>query len=175
MTITIVVAVGMNNEIGGAGDLLWVLPKDMNHFKNITWGHHVLVGRKTYESIPAKFRPLAGRPNIIVSRDASLKNDGCKNVTSIEEGVKFAKDNGEEELMIIGGGEIYKILFPLTDRIYLTRIHHSFPEADTHFPEIKNDDWETISTELIHADEKHKYDFEFIELRRKAPKPPKGA
>ena len=91
--ITIVVAVGMNNEIGGGGDLLWVLPKDMTHFKNITWGHHVLVGRKTYESIPPKFRPLAGRPNIVVSRDATLKYEGCKIVTSLEDGIKFAKDN----------------------------------------------------------------------------------
>jgi dihydrofolate reductase len=171
MIITIVVAVGMYNEIGGNGDLLWVLPRDMGHFKNITWGHHVLMGRKTYESIPAKFRPLAGRPNIIVSRDASLRNEGCKNVTSIEEGIKFAQDNGEEELMIIGGGEIYKLVFPMTDRIYLTRVHHTFPEADTHFPEINKNEWKTISTELIHADEKHIYDFDFIELKRAAPKP----
>jgi dihydrofolate reductase len=166
MIITIVVAVGQKNEIGGSGDLLWGLPKDMNHFKNITWGHHVLMGRKTYESIPAKFRPLAGRPNIVVSKDPNQKNEGCKNVTSIEEGIKFAKDKGEEELMIIGGGEIYKLTFPMTDKIYLTRVHHAFPEADTFFPEIENDKWKTVSTELIHKDEKHKYDFEFIELNR---------
>jgi dihydrofolate reductase len=167
MIITIVVAVGQKNEIGGSGDLLWVLPKDMNHFKNITWGHHVLMGRKTYESIPGKFRPLAGRPNIVVSRDPSLKSEGCKNVVTIEEGIEFAKINGEEDLMIIGGGEIYNLTYPLTDRIYLTRVHHTFPEADTHFPEIEMDKWETVSTEFIKADEKHKYDFEFIELRRK--------
>ena len=167
MIITAVVAVGANNEIGAKGDLLWVLPKDMAHFKNITWGHQVLMGRKSFESIPARFRPLAGRPNIVVSRDASLRYEGCKNVTSTDEGIQFAKDNGEEELMVIGGGEIYKHLFPITDRIYLTRVHQAFPEADTHFPEINPDEWETISTELIHADEKHKYDFEFIELKRK--------
>jgi dihydrofolate reductase len=167
MIITIVVAVGQKNEIGGSGDLLWVLPKDMSHFKNITWGHHVLMGRKTFESIPGKFRPLAGRPNIVVSRDPSLKSEGCKNVTTIEEGIEFAKINGEEELMIIGGGEIYKLLYPMTDRIYLTRVHHTFPEADTHFPEIEMDKWETVNTEFIKADEKHKYDFEFIELKRK--------
>ncbi|MCW3125932.1 MAG: dihydrofolate reductase [Bacteroidetes bacterium] len=167
MIISAVVAVGMNNEIGAKGDLLWVLPKDMAHFKNITWGHHVLMGRKSFEALPPKYRPLPGRPNIIVSRDPDLKNDGCKNVTSIEEGVKFAKDNGEEELMIIGGGEIYKLALPVTDRIYLTRVHASFPEADTHFPEINMTQWETISTELIPADEKHKYSFEIIELRKK--------
>ena len=168
MIISAVVAVGLNNEIGAKGDLLWVLPKDMAHFKNITWGHHVLMGRKSFESIPAKFRPLAGRPNIVVSRDASLRYEGCKNVTTIEEGIEFARANGEEELMIIGGGEIYKLLYPITDRIHLTSVHHAFPEADTHFPEIEKDKWETVSTELIKADEKHKYDFEFIELRRKS-------
>ena len=167
MIISAIVAVGARNEIGAKGDLLWVLPKDMAHFKNITWGHHVLMGRKSFESIPAKFRPLAGRPNIIVSRDATLFNEGCKNVTSIEDGIKFTRDNGEEELMIIGGGEIYKAALPKTERIYLTRVHHAFPEADTHFPEIDMSHWETFSTELIHADAKHKYDFEFIELRRR--------
>ena len=168
MIITAVVAVGMNNEIGAKGDLLWVLPKDMLHFKTITWGHHVLMGRKTFESIPAKFRPLAGRPNIIVSRDTSLRYDGCKNVTSMEEGIKFAQDNGEAELMLIGGGEIYRHLFPVTDRIYLTRVHASFPEADTHYPDIVPEEWETLSTEHIQADEKHKYSFDFSELRRMA-------
>jgi dihydrofolate reductase len=167
MIISAVVAIGKNNEIGTKGDLLWVLPKDMAHFKNITWGHHVLMGRKSFESIPAKFRPLAGRPNIVISRDPNLKHEGCKNVTSTDEGIKFAKDNGEEELMIIGGGEIYKQLLSITDKIHLTRVHASFPEADAHFPDVDPQIWETVSTELIKADEKHKYDFEFIELRRK--------
>jgi dihydrofolate reductase len=167
MIISAVVAIGMNNEIGAKGDLLWVLPKDMAHFKNITWGHHVLMGRKSFDSLPPKYRPLPGRPNIVISRDPNLKLDGCKTVTTVEEGIKFAKDNGEEELMITGGGEIYKLALPFTDVIHLTRVHASFPEADTHFPEIDMNEWETVSTELIEADEKHKYSFEFIELRRK--------
>ena len=167
MPLKLIFARASNGVIGCQNALPWHLPEDMAHFKRITLGCPVIMGRKTWESLPAKFRPLAGRPNIVVSRDASLKYEGCKNVTSIEDGIKFAKDNGEEELMIIGGGEIYKLAFHLTDRIYLTRVHHAFPEADTHFPEIKNEEWETVSTELIRADEKHKYDFEFIELRRK--------
>jgi dihydrofolate reductase len=167
MIISAVVAVGMNNEIGAKGDLLWVLPKDMLHFKTITWGHHVLMGRKTFESIPLRFRPLAGRPNIVVSRNASLRYDGCKNVTSTEEGIKFALQNGEKELMIIGGGEIYKHLFPITDRIYLTRVHATFAEADTHYPDISDTEWETTSSIHVPSDEKHHYSFDFIELRRK--------
>jgi dihydrofolate reductase len=167
MIISAVVAIGMNNEIGAKGDLLWVLPKDMAHFKRITWGHHVLMGRKSFDSLPPKYRPLPGRPNIVISRDTNLRLDGCKTVTTVEEGIKFAKDNGEEELMITGGGEIYKLALPFTDVIHLTRVHASFPDADTHFPEIDMNEWETVSTELIEADEKHKYSFEFIELRRK--------
>ena len=92
MIISAVAAVGLNNELGAKGDLLWVLPKDMAHFKHITWGHHVVMGRKSFESIPAKFRPLAGRTNIIVSRDPNLKYKGCKNVTTVEEAIKFAKE-----------------------------------------------------------------------------------
>jgi dihydrofolate reductase len=161
-----IVAAGKNNEIGKNGDLLWTLPKDMAHFKNKTWGHHVLMGRKSFESIPAKFRPLAGRPNIIVSRDQNMRYEGCTNVTTIEQGIQLAENAGEEELMITGGGEIYKLALAQADRIYLTRVHHTFPDADTFFPEINTDEWEAVSVELIHADEKHTYDFEFITYER---------
>lgn len=168
MIISAIVAVGLRNEIGGNGDLLWVLPKDMAHFKNTTWGHHVLMGRKSYEALPAKYRPLPGRPNIVLSRDPDLRYDGCKNVTSIEEGIRFAEMNGEDELMIIGGGEIYKLALPFTDRIYLTRVHGIFPEADTHFPELTMSEWQEVSKQSFPSDEKHAYGFDIIELERKA-------
>lgn len=167
MIISAIVATGLHNEIGGNGDLLWVLPKDMAHFKNTTWGHHVLMGRKSYESLPPKYRPLPGRANIVVSRDPNLRYDGCKNVTTLEDGIKFAEINGEEELMIIGGGEIYKLALPFTDRIYLTRVHGTFPQADTHFPELDMQAWEVVSSEFYPADEKHKYAMDIMELRRK--------
>ncbi|MBS1626030.1 MAG: dihydrofolate reductase [Bacteroidetes bacterium] len=167
MIISAIVAAGLNNEIGGNGDLLWVLPKDMAHFKNKTWGHHVLMGRKSYEALPPKYRPLPGRPNIVVSRDPDLRYDGCKNVTSIEAGVKFAEINGEEELMITGGGEIYRLALPFTDRIYLTRVHATFPQADTYFPELDMKEWEEVSKESYPSDEKHAFAFDIIELQRK--------
>jgi dihydrofolate reductase len=167
MKIASIVAVGQQNEIGANNDLLWRLPLDLQHFKDITWGHHVLMGRKSYEALPPKFRPLAGRVNIIVSRDPSLKIEGCKTVTTIEEGVAFARECGEQELMILGGGEIYKQTMPILDTIYLTRVHGSFPHADTHFPAIDEQVWEAVSTEAHAADEKHKYAFDFIEYRRK--------
>ena len=167
MKLAIVVAIGEQYEIGANNDLLWRLPIDLQHFKDITWGHHVLMGRKSYESLPPRFRPLAGRVNIIVSRDPTLITEGCKNVTSIEDGIQWAKDNGEQELMLLGGGEIYKLVLPITDTLYLTRVHGIFPDADTFFPAIDEAEWDTISTEHHGIDEKHKYSFDFIEMRRK--------
>ena len=167
MKISIVVAAADDNAIGKDKGLLWHLPKDMEFFKKVTYGHHVLMGRKSYESIPEQYRPLKGRVNIIITRQQEFKAEGCRIVSSAEEGIGFAKDNGEEELMILGGGQIYKQLLGQTDKIYLTRVHHSFPEADTFFPELDLNEWKLLRNEKHAADEKHLYSFEFIELERK--------
>ena len=166
MKISSVVAVAENNAIGKNKGLLWHLPKDMEYFRNVTYGHHVLMGRKSYESIPEKYRPLKGRVNIIVTGQKDFKAEGCRVVQSAEDGIQFAKDNGEEELMILGGGEIYKHLLDKTDRIYLTKVYHTFLEADTFFPELVSEDWKVVSSEKHSADEKHQYDFEFVVLDR---------
>jgi dihydrofolate reductase len=165
MVISIVVAVSENNAIGANGNLLWHLPNDMNHFKNITMGHHVVMGRKTYESIPPKFRPLPGRKNIIISRQQNFVIDGCITVNGIQEAITLAEKAGEEELMIIGGGDIYHQSFSVADKIYLTKVHHTFEEADTFFPETTSE-WKVIKSESHLADEKHKYRYDFIELER---------
>jgi len=167
MKISIVVAAGKNNEIGAKGELLWRLPKDMQYFKEITYGYPVLMGRKTYESIPLQFRPLVGRVNIIVSRDSNKIYEGCKTVSSTEEGIDFAKDSLAEELMIIGGGEIYKHTFSLADKIYLTKVDAAFENADTFFPAIKNEDWKVVKSEKHSIDEKHSFNFDFAVLERK--------
>ncbi|MCX6199289.1 MAG: dihydrofolate reductase [Bacteroidetes bacterium] len=167
MKISIVVAISENNAIGKNGDLLWRLPADMKHFKEITYGHHVLMGRKTFESIPPKFRPLNGRVNVIVTRQKDFVAEGCKVVSSVEEGIQFSKDNGETELMIIGGGEIYSRSFQQTDKIYLTKVLDTFPDADAFFPAISDSEWKALSTEKYSTDEKHTYSFDFIELERK--------
>jgi dihydrofolate reductase len=167
MIISIVVAAADDNAIGKNKGLLWHLPKDMDFFKKVTYGHHVLMGRKSYESIPEQYRPLKGRVNIIITRQKDFIAEGCKIVSSAEEGIQFAKDNGEEELMILGGGEIYKQLLDKTDKIYLTRVHHTFPDADTFFPALADSEWKTTSTEKHPADSKHLYDFEFVVLERK--------
>ncbi|HEY0262531.1 MAG TPA: dihydrofolate reductase [Chitinophagales bacterium] len=164
MLISIVVAIAENNAIGKSGDLLWKLPNDMKRFKDVTMGHCVLMGRKTYESIPEKFRPLTGRTNIVVSRN-STPIQGVQVVKSIEDGIEFAKKQGETELMIVGGGEIYKQTFPIADKIYLTIVHRQF-EADTHFPKIEINEWKNENRQYFRADEKHVYPYTFVDLLR---------
>lgn len=166
MIISIVVAVGENNAIGRGGDLLWRLPKDMQFFKETTMGHNVVMGRKTYESIPPKFRPLVGRVNIVVTRQEGYEAPGCRVVQSVEDAIAFAKANEEDELMVIGGGEIYRQLFDRADKIYLTKVLHSFDDADTFFPQLSPSRWRMVQMQRYSADEKHAYDFEFQILER---------
>ena len=166
MIISIVVAVGENNAIGRGGDLLWRLPKDMQFFKETTMGHNVVMGRKTYESIPPKFRPLVGRVNIVVTRQEGYEAPGCRVVQSVEDAIAFAKANEEDELMVIGGGEIYRQLFDRADKIYLTKVLHSFDDADTFFPQLSPSRWRMVQMQRHSADEKHAYDFEFQILER---------
>lgn len=167
MKVSIVVAMADNNAIGANGKLLWRLPKDMQYFKEVTWGHHVLMGRKTWDSIPPKFSPLPGRVNIIVTRQKGYVSEGAKVVESVEEGIEIARRAGEQELMIIGGGEIYQQALPHTNKIYLTRVHHTFAEADTFFPQLNMAEWNAVNGEWNMADEKNEFDFEFIVLERK--------
>ncbi len=166
MKISIVVAVAENNAIGANGKLLWRLSKDMQYFKEVTWGHHVLMGRKTWDSIPPKFSPLPGRTNVIVTRKQGFVCEGCKVVDSIEQGIAIAQQAGEQELMVIGGGEIYKQALPLANKIYLTKVHHTFSDADTFFPELDQAQWNVLNTEWNMADEKNEFDFEFIVMER---------
>jgi len=167
MKVSLIVAVSENGVIGKDNDLIWHLPKDMKFFKETTQGHHVIMGRKNFESIPHKFRPLPNRTNVIITRQSDYKAEGCLVVNSLEESIEIAKQNGDTEPFIIGGGQIYKIALEqnLVDRIYLTRIHHAF-EGDTFFPEL-NSDWEEVKREDCYADEKNKHNYSFIVLEKK--------
>jgi len=166
MKISLIVAVAENGVIGKDNDLIWHLPKDMQFFKEITIGHHVIMGRKNFESIPHKYRPLPNRTNIIITRQSEYKAEECIVVNSVETALKIAKNNGDIEPFIIGGGQIYRIAIEknLVDKIYLTKIHHSF-KGDTFFPELSSDWRETNKTENK-ADDKHKYNYDFITLER---------
>jgi len=139
MIISIIVAVAENQVIGYNNQLLWRLKEDLQRFKSLTLGHPIIMGRKTYESIG---RPLPGRMNVIITRDICYKAEGCVIVNSLAE--TFDKANSTSELFIIGGGEIYKQSLPLVDKIYLTRVHASFP-GDTFFPELDLTEWVTES------------------------------
>ena len=161
MTVTMVVAIGENNAIGKNNELLWYLPKDLRHFKTITSGHTVIMGRKTYESVG---KPLPKRRNIIITRNTELTVDGVEVVHTIEDALELCKS--DEEVFIIGGAEIYKMAMKHTDKIFLTVVHESF-EADAFFPEIDRNLWVETAAEKHLPDEKNNLSFTFSTLERK--------
>ncbi|MGI4804000.1 MAG: dihydrofolate reductase [Janthinobacterium lividum] len=159
MTITLIVAVSSNNIIGKNNQLIWHLPADLKHFKQLTTGHAVFMGRKTYDSIG---KPLPNRRNIVISR--TVKNiAGCEVVASLEEGFKLCAD--EETVYIIGGAEVYREALPIANQIELTRIHQEF-NGDTFFPEFNLKQWQEIKREDFKLDEKNAYAYSFITLNR---------
>jgi len=159
--ISMVVAMGENNEIGFNNQLLWHLPKDLKHFKDLTSGHPVIMGRKTYESIG---KPLPNRTNIIVSRQKDWFEEGILIVGSIKEAVKFAKKI-DENVFIIGGGNIYEQTMDIADKLEITLVRADL-EADTFFPEIDGKTW-TKTNEVCHErDDRNAYDFCFQTYER---------
>ncbi|MBW8051009.1 MAG: dihydrofolate reductase [Cytophagales bacterium] len=163
MTISIIAAVAQNNVIGKDNKLMWHLPADLKHFKEITMGHHIIMGRKTFEAIG---KALPDRTSIIITRQKGLLATDCLVVNSLEEAIKLAKMNNENEAFIIGGGEIYKLAMNIANKIYLTRIGESF-EGDTFFPVINKKKWEETARKEFSADEKNRYNYAFVELEKK--------
>ncbi|MEJ4089515.1 dihydrofolate reductase [Galbibacter orientalis] len=160
--ITMIAAAAENNALGKDNDLVWHLPDDFKRFKKLTTGHAIIMGRKTYESFPS---PLPDRKHIIITRQKDYKPaDGCIVVNNVEAAIKEATD--DEQPFIIGGGEIYKLALPFSDKIELTRVHGTF-EADAYFPEINTKDWELVSEEHHEKDEKHNYSFTYLTYIRK--------
>ncbi|WP_262151179.1 dihydrofolate reductase [Chryseobacterium foetidum] len=158
---TIVVAMGEKNEIGADNKLLWHLPKDLKHFKDLTSGHPIIMGRKTYESIG---KPLPNRTNIVVSRKKNWFQEGILIVGSIKEALKFAKKI-DENVFIIGGGNIYEQTMEVADKLEVTLVKAQL-EADTFFPKIDPKIWK-LSEEIFHEkDEKNEYDFSFQTYER---------
>ena len=153
--ITIIAAAGKNNELGKNNDLVWHLPDDFKRFKKLTTGHHIIMGRKTFESFP---KPLPNRVHVVITRNKNYHPDGVVVVHSISEALEIAKD--DEQPFIIGGGEIYKLGLDVSDKIELTRVHGKF-EADTFFPEIPMEEWELIHEEVHEKDERHKFSFTY--------------
>ena len=162
MKLSIIVAASENNVIGKDNDLPWRLSADLKHFKKITSGHCIIMGRNTYESIG---KPLPKRTNIVVTSNTSLNFEGCLMVHSLEEAIKKAKEFEKEEAFIIGGATLYKACLDKVDHIYLTRVHAQIA-GDTFFPEIDFSKWKVASEEKHVADEKNQYDFTFFKLKR---------
>lgn len=158
--IIMIAAVAQNNALGKNNDLLWHLPNDFKRFKAITTGHHIIMGRKTFESFP---KPLPNRTHVIITRQKDYKATGCIVVSSLEEALSVCPSN--EDVFIIGGGEIYNLALPMADKLDLTKVHHTF-EADAYFPEIDPKQWKLIISEHHSKDEKHEYDYSFESYER---------
>ena len=153
--ITLIAAAAENNALGKDNDLLWHLPEDFKRFKQITSGHYIIMGRKTFESFP---KPLPNRTHIIITRQEEYLVEGCLVVHSLEEALEIAPQN--EEVFIIGGAQIYKQALPFADKIDLTRVHIEL-DADAFFPEFNTPEWNLVFSEKHFKDEKHHYDFTF--------------
>lgn len=159
MIVSAIVAIGENNAIGKSNQLLWHMPNDLKHFKDITSGRTIIMGRKTFDSVG---KPLPKRRNIVVTQQ-DITIPGCEVVKSIKYALELCE--GEDEVFIGGGAQIYRLAMPLTDRIYLTVIHKVF-DADTFFPSIDKNDWKEVKREDFDADEKNPYPYSFITLER---------
>ena len=162
MKISLICAASQNGVIGRDNRLPWRLPADLAHFKRLTTGHHILMGRKTYESIG---KPLPNRTSIVITRQTGFQADGCLVAHSLEEALGLCSN--DEELFIIGGAEIYRQALPVADKIYLTRIWHNF-EGDTFLFEIDSSIWMETCREDLAPDGKNKYAYSFITYERGA-------
>ncbi len=160
MIISLIVAMDRNRIIGLDYSLPWRLPADLKYFKAITMGKPIIMGRKTHDSIG---RPLPGRENVVLSREAGYQTQGCTVLSSLEEVYKRFADTGE--IMIMGGADLYEQTLDTAKRIYLTEVHAEV-EGDTYFPEFDREIWEETSRQDFKADEKNQYDYSFVILER---------
>ncbi|HHP7241314.1 MAG TPA: dihydrofolate reductase [Cyclobacteriaceae bacterium] len=165
MKISMIAAMSRNKVIGLNNDLPWHLPDDFKYFKATTSGHHVIMGRRNFESLQQAFQPLPNRPNIIITRKDQYDGKGAYVVNSLDKALEIARENGEEEAFIIGGGEIYKMALPGTDYIYLTEVDAEF-DGDTYFPEFPKNEWKEVSRKHHGVDAKHAYSFDFVLYER---------
>ncbi len=163
MNISLIVAFDNNFGIGKNNDLLWHLPNDLKHFKALTTGKIIVMGRNTYESIG---KPLPNRTNIIISSNTSYVAEGCVVVNSLEAAIHYAKTNNSNELMIIGGGQLYKQALNLCTTLYVTHVNCSV-DADVYFPTLDYTQWNITNTEAHGTDEKHLYNYTFTTYTKK--------
>lgn len=159
--VILIAAAGKNNALGKNNDLIWHLPNDFKRFKALTSGHYIIMGRKTFESFP---KPLPNRTHVVITRQKGYQPEGCIVVDSIEKALAISPKN--EDVYIIGGGEIYTSGLPFAQKIELTRVNDDF-EADVFFPEIDLKQWILVEEVFHLKDEKHKYNFSYQTFLRK--------
>ncbi len=159
--IIMIAAVAENNTLGKNNELVWHLPNDFKRFKSLTTNHHIIMGRKTFESFP---KPLPNRTHIIITRQTDYNPEGCIVVDSMEKAIAACPEN--EDSYIIGGGEIYNLGLPYADIIEITKVHHTF-EGDAFFPKISKSEWQLVESEENFKDEKHLYNYTYETYIRK--------
>jgi dihydrofolate reductase len=162
-SVQAIVAIDENGAIGRQGGLLCYLPADMRHFKEVTMGHSIVMGRKTFESFPR--RPLPGRQNIVITRNTGWQYLGVTVAHSLEDAVAAAQT---DTVFIIGGAQVYEQALPVVDVLHLTRIHARWASADAFFPTLDMDEWQEVSREHHTSDHRNAYEFDFITLKRRA-------
>ena len=161
-SIHAIVAIASDGAIGRQGDLLCNMPADMKHFKEVTMGHSIIMGRKTFESFPR--RPLPGRQNIVITRNTDWQYPGVTVVHSLDEAIAAAET---DTVFIIGGAQVYDLAMPLVEVLHLTLIHARWASADAFFPAIDMNEWEEVAREHHTSDHRNAYEFDFITLKRR--------
>ena len=156
--ISIIVAIDLNNAIGKENELLCYLPNDLKHFKQVTLGHSIIMGRKTFESLPNGALP--GRKNIVLTKDRKLEFNGCITMNSLQAAIDLT--DKEDHVFIIGGGSIYNEAIDIADNLYVTHINYAFEDSDAFFPKIDSNIWKKTSEVFFLSDEKNKYEHSFI-------------
>ncbi len=160
--IILIAAASENNALGKDNDLIWHLPDDFKRFKEMTTGHHIIMGRKTFESFP---KPLPNRTHVVITRQPDYDREGCIVVNNLQQA--FEAVPKDHDVYVIGGGEIYFQSLPFADKIELTRVHHSFTDADAFFPEFGDTEWELVKEEFHPADDRHRFAFTYQTFIRK--------
>ena len=166
MNISMIAAMGKNSVIGKDNDLPWHLPDDFKYFQQTTKGHFVIMGRKNWESLPHQFQPLPDRTNLVITRRNDYHAEGALVFNTLESALQLAKDRGEKEAFIIGGGEVYRIGLPYANKIYLTEIDGHF-EGSVTFPEFSKKDWVEVSRHPHEIDDRHAFSFDFVIYERR--------
>lgn len=165
MKISLIAALDKNKVIGKNNDLPWHLPDDMKYFMQTTMGHPVIMGRKNFDSIPPKYRPLPGRTNIVLTRQKGFSSPGILVCHTAEEALEVASKENSEELFIIGGAEIYRLFIDRADYLYLTQIDAAV-KGDTFFPDFNPTEWRQVKRNHHEADQRHEFAFDFVVFER---------